>query len=124
MKKALLILLILLSAKLSFAQNVGIGTLTPNNAALLELSSTNKGLLLPRVADTSTITAPVKGLQVYSLASNKLWYYDGTRWQGGGNGNNNDTIWAMQQDSIAYTNKKYVAVNTDLGISTIQEGIQ
>lgn len=106
------------------AQNVGIGTNTPNNSAILELSTTNKGLLLPRVADTSSVAAPVRGLQVYSLASNKLWYYDGSRWQNSGNGNNMDTIWYMEQDTIAYSNKKYIAVNTDLSISNLQEGIQ
>ena len=37
------------------AQNVGIGTNKPNASALLDLQSTNKGLLLPRVADTSSL---------------------------------------------------------------------
>ncbi|MBL0358127.1 MAG: hypothetical protein IPP72_15225 [Chitinophagaceae bacterium] len=31
------------------AQNVGIGTNSPNSSALLEISSTNKGMLVPRL---------------------------------------------------------------------------
>lgn len=36
--------------------NIGIGTKTPKNGAILELNSTNKGLLLPRVQLTSLIS--------------------------------------------------------------------
>jgi uncharacterized protein (TIGR02145 family) len=38
--------------------NIGIGTKTPKNSAILELNSTNKGLLLPRVQLTS-LTSPL-----------------------------------------------------------------
>ncbi len=37
------------------AQSVGIGTTTPNTFSMLDISSSNKGLLLPRIALTSTI---------------------------------------------------------------------
>ncbi len=62
---------------------VGVGTINPSTKAILELSSVNKGLLLPRLADTSTIVAPVPaGLMIYCLADNKLYYYDGSHWAG------------------------------------------
>ena len=53
------------------AGNVGVGTSTPDNSALLDLNATNKGLLLPKVsltstADASTVSAPAKGLLVYN----------------------------------------------------------
>ena len=57
------------------AQNVGIGTSTPNASALLELQSTNKGLLLPRVADTNSVASPAKGLVIYSTTANALFYF-------------------------------------------------
>jgi hypothetical protein len=54
--------------------NVGIGTVTPNINAQLEISSTNKGLLLPRVAlsatnNASPLSAHVIGMVVYNTAT-------------------------------------------------------
>lgn len=71
--------------------NVGIGTSTPDPSALLELLSTNKGLLIPRVAlqsntDVVTIPAPAVSLLVYNtnpaMTNGALgfWYWDGTFW--------------------------------------------
>jgi hypothetical protein len=53
---------------------VGIGTATPNSSAQLEVASTNKGFLPPRVALTATngagpITSPATGLLVYNTAT-------------------------------------------------------
>jgi trimeric autotransporter adhesin len=63
--------LIFFGAPSANAQNVGIGTATPDASALLELNATNKGLLIPKVALTSlsdavTIAAPATGLLVYN----------------------------------------------------------
>lgn len=57
-----------------FAQNVGIGTSTPSASSKLEISSTNSGLLIPRVALTALnaagpITAPATSLLVYNTAT-------------------------------------------------------
>jgi type VI protein secretion system component Hcp len=62
------------------AQNVGIGTSTPNNNAILDLVSSNKALLLPRIADTSVVTAPAAGMVVYNQQSNSPNFHDGARW--------------------------------------------
>jgi hypothetical protein len=105
---------------LSFSQNVGIGTSTPNASALLELQSTNKGLLLPRVADTTAISSPAKGLLVFANASNSAWFYDGTKWIKAAN----DNVWTSYQDSIITTQKKYVAINPDYNIYPPTEGLQ
>jgi hypothetical protein len=68
----------------SFAQNnVGIGTLVPDSSAILELKSTNKGLLIPRT-DTSSINAlgaPATGLLIYQLIDNSFYYFDGVAWR-------------------------------------------
>jgi hypothetical protein len=47
--KKLLLLLSLGLYVVSNAQNVGIGTSLPNSNAMLDVSATNKGLLIPRV---------------------------------------------------------------------------
>jgi hypothetical protein len=71
-----------------FAQT-GIGTTTPNVSAKLEVYSTNKGFLPPRVTltsttDASTITSPAEGLLVYNLGSVGLqagyYYWNGANW--------------------------------------------
>jgi hypothetical protein len=63
-------------------QNVGIGTTTPNNSAILDLTATNKGLLVPRMttAQRIAIVTPATGLLVYDTNFNQFWYFDGTMW--------------------------------------------
>jgi hypothetical protein len=64
------------------AQNVGIGTTTPNTNAALEISSSSKGLLIPRTSTASrtAIASPPKGLMVYDSSFSAFYYYDGGRW--------------------------------------------
>jgi hypothetical protein len=63
---------------------IGIGTNAPNSSALVELSSTTKGLLPPRMtaSERDAIASPAKGLLVYVTTASEegYWYYDGTRW--------------------------------------------
>jgi hypothetical protein len=72
----------------TFAQT-GIGTTTPNASAKLDVFSTNKGFLPPRVtltstSDASTIASPAEGLLVYNLGSVGLqagyYYWNGANW--------------------------------------------
>ena len=56
------------------AQNIGIGTTTPNASAALEIKASNKGFLPPRVAlngtdDITTIPNPATGLMVFNSAT-------------------------------------------------------
>jgi trimeric autotransporter adhesin len=71
-------------------QNVGIGTNTPNASSLLELKSSNKGLLVPRVnliseTDIATIVNPATSLFIYNT-NNSLpdgeghYFWNGTKW--------------------------------------------
>jgi hypothetical protein len=67
----------------SFAQNVGIGTATPAGTAILDLTSTNTGLLIPRLTTTQrglVSNPPATGLLVYDLTLNTFYYYNGTQW--------------------------------------------
>jgi hypothetical protein len=78
---------------------VGIGTNSPGASAQLEVTSTSKGFLPPRVTlqgtddatkGTPTIVSPATGLLVYNSASAGsgatavtpgFYYYDGAKWQ-------------------------------------------
>ncbi|HCW65444.1 MAG: hypothetical protein ABGW88_18000 [Leeuwenhoekiella sp.] len=69
---------------------VGIGTSSPSATSILDISASDKGLLIPRVAltgtdDESTIDHPVESLLVYNTATVSdvtpgYYYWDGTRW--------------------------------------------
>jgi len=67
MKKLLIFLWVFISAQFLHAQSVGIGTNTPDASALLDLSSTTKGLLIPRMTAVQrrAIPTPIPGLLVY-----------------------------------------------------------
>jgi len=84
--KPILLTVLLLVSTFSFAQ-VGIGTNTPDNNAVLELKSTSKGFLPPRLtpAQRSTLalslTVTQKGLQVADSASGKPYFWTGTAWK-------------------------------------------
>ncbi len=61
---------------------VGIGTTTPDASAVLELSATDKGLLIPRMTTTqlAAITTPAKGLMIYTTDDECINTYDGANW--------------------------------------------
>jgi uncharacterized protein YtpQ (UPF0354 family) len=60
---------------LAIAQ-VGVGIANPDPSAQMQIESTNKGLLIPRVANTSLVAQPAKGLLVYQTISPEGFYYN------------------------------------------------
>jgi hypothetical protein len=62
--------------------SVGVGTTSPNSAAALEVSSTSKALLLPRMTTVQrdAIGSPVAGLILYNTTDNKVQFYNGSGW--------------------------------------------
>lgn len=80
MKKILSIFIFTFSIS-SIAQ-VGVGTTTPDASSVLDISSTTKGLLIPRMttAQRTTISSPANGLQVYDTDLNRLFYFNGSQW--------------------------------------------
>ena len=64
--------------------NVGIGTTKPDPSAILDLNTTNKGFLMPRMTETerNAIKNPAMALKVYQIDGEKGEYtFDGTTWQ-------------------------------------------
>jgi hypothetical protein len=60
----------------------GIGTATPNASAALEISSTTKGFLPPRMTDLQMMAlTPVEGLIIYNTSAKIPVYYNGTEWR-------------------------------------------
>lgn len=54
-------------------------SLPADSAAILDISSSVRGLLIPRTS-TSLISAPATGLIIYDTTNNIFKYYDGTSW--------------------------------------------
>jgi hypothetical protein len=74
---------LLLSISLTTSAQVGIGTTTPNTSAQLDLSSTSRGLLAPRMtsAQRSAITTPATGLLVFQTDGTAgFYFYTGSAW--------------------------------------------
>lgn len=62
---------------------VGIGTTTPAASSILDVTSTSKGVLIPRMsaAQRTAIAAPAEGLMVYqNTAPNGLWMFINSAW--------------------------------------------
>lgn len=74
----LLFLFFLLSSpKQSFSQNVGIGTAAPNASAKLDITSTNSGLLPPRMTTVqrNSIVSPTPGLMIFNTSTQSIEIY-------------------------------------------------
>ena len=75
MKKlqCIILLIILFGFNYTNAQ-VGIGTQTPNASAVLDITSTERGFLLPRMTTVQrdAIASPANGLLIYNTTTNRL----------------------------------------------------
>jgi hypothetical protein len=66
----------------SAGQSIGIGTTTPNTNAILDLTATNKGFLLPRLtASQRTALTDIAGMVVYDSTLKRMYYSNGSGWQ-------------------------------------------
>jgi hypothetical protein len=83
-----------------YAQNIGIGTTTPNASALLDISSSSKGLLIPRMsaAQMNAIASPAPGLVIYNTTDSSYYTRRSINWQKISYGD--DNIWKNVSNSI------------------------
>jgi hypothetical protein len=82
-KTLLLAIAVIFATTVTNAQaNVGIGTPTPDASAKIDVTSTNQGILVPRMttAARTGIASPAKGLMVYDSTIKAFYYHDGTAW--------------------------------------------
>jgi trimeric autotransporter adhesin len=79
-KIAMLLVSGLLAAAVCAAQGVGIGTSSPNASAQLDISSSSRGLLIPRMDSNAVkaIVSPAPGLMVYDSSRKQLLVNMGT----------------------------------------------
>ncbi len=114
--------LLFLSAPLLYAQqSVGINNdgSQPHTSAMLDVKSTTKGFLAPRVtaAQRQAILAPAAGLLVYETTSNAYWVFNGTVWVQLGGGGGGSAHWAFNGNHIYNSNSG----NVGIGLSNAEE---
>jgi hypothetical protein len=78
-------LLLLISYPFTAIGQIGIGTITPNPSAIMDMTSQNQGMLTPRMTTVQrkAIANPANGLLVFDTDLNSFEYYNGpnTRWE-------------------------------------------
>ncbi len=94
------------------AQSVGIGTANPVASAMLQISSNNKGLLIPRLttAARTAIASPANGLLVYDSTSNRFWYSNRSSWVQLGTDGGGAAGWGTSGDDLYNTNTGNVGI--------------
>ena len=104
---------------------VGIGTTMPNASSLLDLTSANSGLLIPRISllsntDVVTIPTPLTSLLVYNtgFAPNGYYYWNGSLWAQLSTGTNSDWSLTGNAGTVAGTNFLGTTNAVDLRIKT------
>jgi len=89
LKISIVIVLLMLSYNKSMAQ-IGVQTDTPDASSALDIVSSDKGLLIPRVTLTTDLTSPnpvaspATGLLVYNSGNNQehgFYFWSGTAWK-------------------------------------------
>ncbi len=78
------IIMLIFIAEKSFTQlGISATNTPPNTSAMLDVSSTSKGLLIPRMttAQRTGIAAPAQGLNVFDTQTKSFWYFDGLVWK-------------------------------------------
>ena len=70
----LFVILNLVFCSMVCAQNVGIGLPNPDASAQLDITSTSRGLLIPRMSTAviNSLPNPARGLMVYDSVTNQL----------------------------------------------------
>jgi trimeric autotransporter adhesin len=95
------------------ADNVGIGTIAPDKSAILDISSSKKGILLPRMTqkERDAIAAPAKGLLVFQTDANTqgFYFYNGTQWS---------PMSSEDAKSVAATNGAWTKDGDDISAET------
>ena len=82
MSKIITNIILFLASSTSIYAQVGIGTTSPDASSALEVASTDKGFLMPRMTTVQreAIVAPANGLMVFDTDTNSQWTYFGGAW--------------------------------------------
>jgi hypothetical protein len=106
-------ILFVLSCHTSLMAQVGINTSTPDPSSMLDIQSTVKGLLIPRMtlAERNSIPSPAQGLMVYQTDNTPgFYYYNGSTWSSIAVAE--DDKWTVQGNNMYNANTGNVGIGT------------
>ncbi|HBF87029.1 MAG TPA: hypothetical protein DDX39_00195 [Bacteroidales bacterium] len=94
------------------AQNIAItddDAYSASSSAMLDVKSTTKGLLIPRLTTTerTAIVSPATGLLVFDTSLNAFYYYSGSSWINLTSGTTGGNFWLYSSPNI------YLSTSTD-----------
>jgi hypothetical protein len=96
------------------AQNIAINSTgaVPNSSAMLDVQSTTKGMLIPRMATTqrTAITSPATGLLVFDNTTGSFWFKSASRWVELVDSTN--TIWTKNGSNVYLNNNENVGIGS------------
>ncbi|HRX95863.1 MAG TPA: tail fiber domain-containing protein [Bacteroidales bacterium] len=77
-----LVLAIITTLGLSAQVSINTDGTDPDNSAMLDVQSTDKGMLIPRMttAQRTAIASPATGLLVFDNETGSFWFYNGSEW--------------------------------------------
>lgn len=106
MKNLIKIIFILFSSNLIVAQ-VGIGTTTPHSSSILDVNSSEKGILLPTLStmQRDAIPSPANGLLIFNSTTTSYNYYD-MEWRD----------FSPNYKSVHFTDEIFTTSNADVNI--------
>ncbi|WP_292949310.1 cell wall anchor protein [Olleya sp. UBA1516] len=111
LKISIVLIVVFISVNFQAVAQVGIGTLSPDASAMLEVNSTEKGMLAPRMtsAQRIAISNPAEGLLVFDTDINVFYFYDGN-------------VWTALKAEIKRSNYKLVKDISDLADELVSGG--
>ena len=116
-------LVLSLLGNIAFAQNTKVvdsptgtvisnaaGADIPYSASILDIRSTNKGVLFPRMstANRDAIASPQAGLLVYNTSTNQFNYHNGSSWQAASFGNQ----WGVNGSILHHSGRVGIGTST------------
>ncbi len=120
MQRILFVICFFLHTVLTNAQSAAINNDGSNadGSAILDVKSTNKGFLLPRMttAQRTAIVFPAKGLKVFDTDTNCFWFHNGTAWVEIGSDKNQ---WLQSTNHIYNANSGNVGIGTNAPVNKL-----
>ncbi len=124
MKKALIIFVLFCFSMALYAQNVTVTDdqdYTADTSAMLDVKSTTKGMLVPRVTTTqrNSIFQPATGLLVFDIDISSFFFYNGSGWTNLSHSNASDS-WKRDGNNIYLTDDFKVGINKTNPLSALE----